>query len=114
MTTAGDEGTADGLVVATLRAAPDAVLFASELHAAGSVAEIAPVDLDAALDRLAADGVVLVVAHEPPDPHLAGHDLRLVAPVVGDTPDAVDRAGDAVRRRWADFVRQLLITHRCQ
>jgi hypothetical protein len=89
-------------------------LFVTELSHALQSRD--PGGLDAALDRLDEDGVVLIAEHPVPDPHLEGIDLRIVAPVAADRPkpEAEAAAADAAESLWNKWLASFLSAHRCQ
>jgi len=92
-------------VLRTLSQQQPPALFVSELAARISS------PLEPALAELEAARAVLVLAHEAPDRHLEGLDLRVVAAAPeGDEARAVE-AAEAVWSRW---LREFLATHRCE
>jgi hypothetical protein len=80
-------------------------LFVTELQFA-TAAVLTRSDLDAVLSRMAADGSLIVVQKPAPDPHLAGTDLRIVAP-------ASARAAGVIEDTWRAWLREFLSSHRC-
>lgn len=68
---------------------------------------------DGGLAELEAAGRVVVLDPPPPDVHLRGMDLRVVAAVDGPSPQAQERARRAADERWRLFLRDFLATHRC-
>lgn len=71
-----------------------------------------PRDVEEALRMLEGAGRVVVAAHEAPDIHLVGIDLRVVA---ARPPGRDERAAaDAAERYWHSWLRAFLSTHRCQ
>lgn len=84
-----------------------AALFVTELrHALGPACPASA--LDAALARLAERGEILLVAHPVPDPHLAGADLRIAAPVTSGADPL-----SAAETLWNGWLREFLASHRC-
>jgi hypothetical protein len=85
--------------------------LAHDLHAPPDSAELAN-DLGA----LEARGTILVAEHAAPDPHLAGIDLRIVAPLRADRPraEAEAAAAGAAESLWNKWLASFLSSHRCQ
>jgi len=83
-------------------------LFVNELRAALN-GNVSPDVLDGTLRELASAGAICIVDHTPPDHHLEGHDLRIVA-VVGSTYAASLESAEEHWRRW---LAQFLASHRC-
>ncbi|NJP45321.1 hypothetical protein [Actinacidiphila epipremni] len=103
---------ADALLTA-LASAPRRALPATRLAAL-----VRPVGLDAgrfagALAALAGAGRVAVLEPPPPDPHLAGTDLRVVAAASGTDGAAAADAYLRARQCWDDTLRGILAAHRC-
>src|SRR5690349_8412551 len=92
-------------VLRTLSQQRPPALFFSELAAR------VPGTLDPVVAELEAAGAVLVLAHEAPDRHLEGLDLRVVA-MAPDGDDAV--AVEAAEAVWSRWLREFLGTHRCE
>lgn len=93
-------------VLSTLRRNQPAALFVSEL-----AARVKSSDLEPALDELQAEHSVLVSSYPPPDPHLEGLDLRIVALV---PEEGEPTAAEAAATVWSGWLRQFLVNHRCQ
>ncbi len=93
-------------VLSTLQRNRPAALFVSEL-----AAKVRSPELEAAIDDLAASRSVMVSSYPPPDPHLEGLDLRIVA-LVPDSDEA--SAVEASSTVWSSWLRQFLANHRCQ
>ncbi|HVT69580.1 MAG TPA: hypothetical protein VHF26_17655 [Trebonia sp.] len=95
-------------ILSALSQSPRPALFVTELAArtGGSGASFAQ-----ALAELRGTGQVLVADHPPPDRHLAGSDLRIVA---GPVPE-VGRAGaeEAAGALWREWVTEFAAGHRC-
>lgn len=93
------------MLAALSRSRPPA-LFVTEL-----AAKVPSPELEPALAEMEADNAVLVSQYPPPDRHLEGLDLRIVAllPEAGESS-----AVEATTTLWADWLRQFLATHRCQ
>ena len=68
-------------------------------------------ELEPALAELEASKSVLVSSYPPPDPHLEGLDLRIVALLPQGSESSALEASATV---WADWLRQFLASHRCQ
>ncbi len=90
-----------------------AALFVTELAHALRMPES---ELGADLERLSERGAILITEHPVPDPHLAGIDLRIVAPLAGDRPraEAEALASDAAESLWNRWLASFLSAHRCQ
>lgn len=86
-----------------------AMELAATLGAAGRT------ELDPALQFLEAQKSVITEQHAPPDVHLEGCDLRIVALIPGDQipAQAMQAAHAAAEAVWDDWLRQFLATHRC-
>ena len=84
-------------------------LFVTELAARLGTDSRSP-ECDAALDALEVRGEIVVRDHIPPDVHLEGVDLRIVASSDARSPVA---ASEAVRSVWDQWLRSFLATHRC-
>lgn len=84
-------------------------MFVTELTLAAGGRDDA--SFGAALAELRGTGQVLVTEHPPPDRHLAGSDLRIVA---GPVP-AVGRVGaeEAAEELWREWVTGFAAGHRC-
>jgi len=93
-------------VLTTLQRSHPPALFVSEL-----AAKVRSPELEPALAELQAANSVLVSSYPPPDPHLEGLDLRIVAlvPEAGEV-GAVENSATV----WSDWLRQFLANHRCQ
>jgi hypothetical protein len=89
-------------------------LFVTELAHALPAPERA--SLDAQLERLSGAGALIVTEHDAPDPHLAGADLRVVAPLAPDGPrvEAEAAAAKAAESFWNKWLAGFLSSHRCQ
>jgi hypothetical protein len=89
-------------------------LFVTELQS--GVGPAASPEFDAALDRLARRGEIVIVTKSAPDPHLADVDLRIAAPVASGRPrpEAESSAVAATEAAWRDWLRDFLSTHRCR
>lgn len=89
-------------------------LFVTELQFGVGPAE--PSQFDAALERLAERGEIVIVTKSAPDPHLADADLRIAAPIDAGRPrpEAESSALAATEAAWRDWLRDFLSTHRCQ
>jgi hypothetical protein len=87
-------------------------LFVTELAHALRTPEA---DLDADLERLAERGAILIAEHPVPDPHLAGIDLRIVAPLASGCPrpEAEASAAGAAETLWSKWLASFLSSHRC-
>jgi hypothetical protein len=100
---------ADQILAALARRQP-AAAFVTEV-----TATIRPApqqgQVEAALRELGENGRVLIAAHDAPDVHLEGIDLRVVAILPGDD-DCV--AITAAESYWNTWLRAFLSTHRCQ
>jgi len=89
-------------------------LFVTELSHALRARDLRA--LDAQLDRLNEEGAILIAEHAVPDPHLAGIDLRIVAPLTAGRPrpEAEAAAADAAESLWNKWLASFLSSHRCQ
>ena len=102
------EAAARARILAELARAPRPALFATEL----TTRDEGGADcFAAALAGLRGAGRVLVTQHAPPDRHLAGSDLRIVA---GPLPE-VERADaeQAAEALWREWVTEFTAGHRC-
>jgi hypothetical protein len=88
-------------------------IFVTELAHALNVPPAQPEFL-AALERLQENGTIIISSNEPPDPHLSGIDLRIVAHVLGETVAARGAATLAAQTCWRGFLAMFLASHRCQ
>ncbi|GAA4978828.1 hypothetical protein GCM10023205_53830 [Yinghuangia aomiensis] len=68
---------------------------------------------DGALAELARLGMVVVLEHRSPDPHLASIDLRTAAAVNPDLPDGPEHARRIAQEHWERRLRSFLAAHRC-
>jgi hypothetical protein len=102
-------GRARARILAALAESPRPALFVTELtaradHGSGE-------SFSAALAELRGAGQVLVAEHPPPDRHLAGSDLRIVAgPLPEVDRDAAEQAAEAL---WREWVTEFTACHRC-
>lgn len=88
--------------------------FMTELYAALKRRRIEPDDADRALAELEACGAVMIRDHFCADPHLAGVDLRVVAPVdIGAGADAQVQAIRDIDEAWNKWLGEYLANHRC-
>jgi hypothetical protein len=96
-------------ILATLSRSPRPALFVTELAVRTRGSNDA--SFGRAIAELRGTGQVLVTEHPPPDRHLAGSDLRIVA---GPVPE-VGRAGaeDAAEALWREWVTEFAAGHRC-
>lgn len=103
------EAAAQARILAELARAPRPALFATELAVRAASAGVG--GFATALDGLRGAGRVLVTQHAPPDRHLAGSDLRIVA---GPLPE-VERADaeQAAEALWREWVTEFTAGHRC-
>ena len=85
--------------------------FVSELAASISPASRGPT-LEAVLGDLVRRREVLVATHAAPDVHLESTDLRVVAPLAGESGE--EGAEEAAEAFWNQWLRAFLATHRCQ
>lgn len=96
-------------ILDALSLSPRPAMFATELAVKTSGGNDAT--FSQALTNLHLTGQVLVANHPPPDRHLAGSDLRIVAgpvPVVGRA--SAEEAADAL---WREWVTEFAAGHRC-
>jgi hypothetical protein len=100
-------------LIEVLRATSEALL-ASELFAGCGERGLTRERAEAALRALERRGRALVVVHPPPDPHLAHHDLRVVAAFEHGPDAGRAEAAEAAGRRWANFERGFLSTRCCR
>lgn len=109
-------------VIAALAAAPERALFASELAADPTLRPVPDERLRERIVELAAEGSVVVVDHAPPDPHLRGVDLRVVAlaqpPEQAQPPELAGPPAiapyEAAERIWSGWLQEFLRAHTCQ
>jgi hypothetical protein len=92
-------------VLQLLEAATPQALLLTELEARVQ----AP--LTGVLSDLERSGQVVVTTPTPPDPHLEGLDLRIVARARPERAELALQATDAV---WQQVLRAFLSSHRCQ
>ncbi|HZU04543.1 MAG TPA: hypothetical protein VFB73_01075 [Chloroflexota bacterium] len=106
---------AAAVVLAALRRAPRRAYFESELAASLRAQGLAPADVAAAIDALAAAGQVLTAEYTCPDPHLPVGGFRLVTALSPDEPPSAAEAAAQARldTRWEEWLRDFLATHRC-
>lgn len=101
-------------LLAALSAAPRQALPVTRLAALTRAAGIDAGRFAGALAALADGGRVAVLDPPPPDPHLAGTDLRVVAAVGRPAGDDPAGAYEAARQCWDEFLRGFLAAHRCR
>lgn len=96
-------------ILAALADAPRPAMFVTELALAAAPAD--GESLAAAVAELRTQGLVLVAEHPPPDRHLAGSDLRIVAGPLDAVPRAVaERAAELL---WREWLTEFTSSHRC-
>lgn len=96
-------------ILATLSRSPRPALFVTELAVQSGDRD--DESFGRALAELRGSGQVLVADHPPPDRHLVGSDLRIVAGPVSE----VGRAGaeEAAEALWREWVTEFAAGHRC-
>jgi hypothetical protein len=88
--------------------------FVTEVCAALGRARITQDEVDRALARLEAEGIVMVRDHFCADPHLSGVDLRVVALVEkSEGENAPLGAIRAIDETWNRWLNEYLANHRC-
>jgi hypothetical protein len=102
------QGSVSVRILTALSRSPRPALFATELAVTTGEADAG---FAQALAELRGAGRVLVTEHPPPDRHLAGSDLRIVA---GPVPE-VGRASaeEAAEALWREWVTEFAAGHRC-
>jgi hypothetical protein len=101
-----------GSVLALLERHGPAVMV-EELRAHGA-ADASSRSLNQALQRLEAEGAIIVREYAWPDPHIEGVDLRiagLLQPVAGK--DAVSACIERIEAVWTEWLAAYLAEHRC-
>lgn len=101
-------------LLAVLTAAPRQALPVTRLAALVRAAGLDAGRLAGALAALADGGRIAVLDPPPPDPHLAGTDLRVVAAVGGPAGDDPAGAHQRARQCWDEILRGFLTAHRCR
>ncbi|HEY6493818.1 MAG TPA: hypothetical protein VIZ43_11120 [Trebonia sp.] len=96
-------------ILAVLARAPRPAMFVTELALAAGPGS--GESLAAAVAELRGQGRVLVAEHPPPDRHLAGSDLRIVAGPLDTVPRAV--AERAAQSLWREWLTEFTSSHRC-
>ena len=101
-------------VVELLRGRAKKARFMTEVFASLQRAKIASEDIERALAKLEAEGVVMMRDHFCADPHLAGVDLRVVALVEAiDGTDPQLSAIHEIDNAWDKWLADYLANHRC-
>ena len=100
-------------VLAALEESPHRALFVTELAVLLEQHETQcdphGIGLDEVIRDLRRRGLVLLIDHAPPDPHLAGCDLRIVAGSAAPG-DAAERNAGAL---WNEWLAGFASSHRC-
>jgi hypothetical protein len=97
-----------------LRSRSQKARFMTEVYAALRRAKISAEETDRAVGVLEAEGIVMIRDHFCADPHLAGVDLRIVAPV--ESVGGADPQLSAIREidsAWDKWLADYLSNHRC-
>jgi putative NIF3 family GTP cyclohydrolase 1 type 2 len=105
----GDEALRAAVMTA-LRTYPAAAAFVSQLPRHPHLTTTTTPALESAVRQLAVGGEALVTAHIPPDAHLAGADLRIIAAMGADEEDAIVRSNAL----WNAWVAEFLANHICE
>jgi hypothetical protein len=88
--------------------------FMTELYAALRRRQIEKAQADTVVAELEASGEVMIRDHFCADPHLAGVDLRVIAPVESSAgADAQARAIRIIDEAWNTWLGEYLSNHRC-
>ena len=88
--------------------------FMTELYAALRRHQIEKAEADTVVAELEASGKVMIRDHFCADPHLAGVDLRVIAP--GESSAGADAQASAIRiidEAWHTWLGEYLSNHRC-
>jgi hypothetical protein len=102
------------LIIGLLSGRNKKARFMTELYAALKRHEIDIQDGERVLAELEAKGEVMIRDHFCADPHLAGVDLRVIAPV--ESIDGHDPQVSAIRiidEAWNKWLSEYLANHRC-
>jgi hypothetical protein len=87
--------------------------FVTELFAVIARAALGTESLERVLQRLTAEGVIMLRDHFCADPHLAGVDLRIAALLPNRGDDAQMDAIHAIDAAWDKWLAEYLANHRC-
>jgi hypothetical protein len=107
-----DEEKIRALVLRTLERERKA-RFVTELSAVLARSALGGGSLEGVLQRLTAEGAIVVRDHFCADPHLAGVDLRIAALVPDRGADAQMGAIRAIDAAWDKWLAEYLSNHRC-
>lgn len=107
-----DEEKIRALVLRTLERERKA-RFVTELSAVLARSALGAGSLEGVLQRLTAEGAIVVRDHFCADPHLAGVDLRIAALVPDRGADAQMGAIRAIDAAWDKWLAEYLSNHRC-
>jgi hypothetical protein len=111
--TRADEEKIKALILRTLERERKA-RFVTELSAVLARSAFGAESLERVLQKLIAEGVIMVRDHFCADPHLTGIDLRIAAPVAHNAgADAQMNAIRAIDAAWEKWLGEYLANHRC-
>jgi hypothetical protein len=96
-------------ILTALAESPRPAMFVTELALAASPGD--GESFGAALAQLRRQGQVLLADHPPPDRHLTGSDLRIVAGPLDTVPRAT--AEQEAEMLWREWLTEFTSTHRC-
>ncbi|MBV9121538.1 MAG: hypothetical protein JOZ39_12585 [Chloroflexi bacterium] len=103
---------AKAAILEVLRRAPNRARFVPELIASAP-GGLNHDELNQAIADLEQDRTILMREHYCDDPHVAGVDLRIVAPLLAGSDDPEGQALHAIEGAWQRWLADYLANHRC-